>query len=271
LTGLESLYTPQKVYTVLARELDIAAGAEVAHYDRYSVQDDGGIESQVARHCALYPTDPDVAAYRALPASAFDSPAAGAAHGIRWLSLADIHHSLTDRRPVVAFVMIGKTVFFQVELSAVERQIERPDSEYDNAFTALVLAVTNHLRNLRVSRWADDVTRAARENVNWGRIMRRHHERGIRMCLGGVVHNLAKKGTGPTSSCSERSAPKTTANGARSSWRPADGHAGRRSGARRGPDALRLEPGQGPPGPSAPRQCKGARPGRGSRRCSRAG
>jgi hypothetical protein len=84
-------------------------------------RDCSGIESQVARHCALYPDDPDVTAYRALPSSAFDSPAAGAAHGIRWLSLAEIHHSLTDRRPVVALVLIGRTVFFRVELSAVER------------------------------------------------------------------------------------------------------------------------------------------------------
>jgi hypothetical protein len=194
MTGLESLYTPQKVYRPLADALEVARDAEEAHYDRYSVQDGSGIESQVARHCALYPDDPDVAAYRALPSSAFDSPAAGVAHGIRWLSLADIHHSLTDRRPVVAFVVMGRTVFFRVELSAVERQIQRADGDSENAFTALVLAVTNHLRRLRVSRWADDVTRAARESVNWGLIMRRHHERGICMRLGGVLYNLAKKG-----------------------------------------------------------------------------
>ncbi|MGY1701870.1 hypothetical protein [Geodermatophilus sp. SYSU D00766] len=193
MAGLESLYTPQKVYRPLADALDIARDAEEAHYDRFSVQD-GGIESQVARHCALYPGDPDVAAYRALPSSAFDSPAAGTPHGIRWLSLADIHHSLTDNTPVVAFVVFGRTVFFRVELSAVKRQIERPDGEDENAYTALVLAVTNHLRKLRVSRWVDDVTRAARENVNWGLIMRRHHERGIRMRLGGVVYDLAVKG-----------------------------------------------------------------------------
>src|SRR4051794_16762591 len=193
MAGLESLYTPQKVYWPLADELDVARDAEEAHYDRFSVQD-GGIESQVARHCALYPGDPDVAAYRALPSSAFDSPTAGAPYGIHWLSLADIHHSLTDNTPVVAFVVIGKTVFFRVELSAVKRQIERPDGEDENAYTALVLAVTNHLRKLRVSRWVDDVTRAARENVNWSLIMRRHHERGIRMRLGGVLYNLAVKG-----------------------------------------------------------------------------
>ncbi len=181
------------MYRPLADALDVARDAEEAHYDRFSVQD-GGIESQVARHCALYAGDPDVAAYRALPSSAFDSPAAGVPYGIRWLSLADIHHSLTDRRPVVAFVVIGRTVFFRVELSAVKRQIERPDGEDENAYTALVLAVTNHLRKLRVSRWVDDVTRAARENVNWGLIMRRHHERGIRMRLGGVLYNLANKG-----------------------------------------------------------------------------
>jgi hypothetical protein len=127
MAGLESLYTPQKVYRPLADVLDIARDAEEAHYDRYSVQDGSGIESQVARHCALYPNDPDVAAYRELPSSAFDSPSAGIAHGIRWLSLADIHHSLTDRRPVVAVVVIGRTVFFRVELSAVERQIQRAD------------------------------------------------------------------------------------------------------------------------------------------------
>ena len=185
MAGLESLYTAQKVFRPLADALDVARDAEEAHYDRFSVQDGSGIESQVDRHCKLYSGDPDVAAYRALPSSAFDSPAAGAPHGIRWLSLADIHHSLTGNTPVVAFVVLGRTVFFRVELSAVERQIERPDGEDENAYTTLVLAVTNHLRKLRVSRWADDVTRAARENVNWGLIMRRHHERGIRMRLGG--------------------------------------------------------------------------------------
>jgi hypothetical protein len=142
MAALESLYTAQKVYGPLARALDVACDAEEANFDRFSVQD-GGIESQVARHCSLYPGDPDVAADRALPASAFDTPAAGAPHAIRWLSLADIHHSLTDDRPVVAFVVIGRTVFFRVE-----RQIERPDGEDENAYTTLVLAVTNHLREL---------------------------------------------------------------------------------------------------------------------------
>jgi hypothetical protein len=112
------------VYRPLADALDVARDAEVAHYDRFSIQDGSGVESQVARHCAQYPSDPDVAAYRALLSSAFDNPAAGVAHGIRWLSLADIHHSLTDPRPVVAHVVIGRTVFFRVELSTVERQIQ---------------------------------------------------------------------------------------------------------------------------------------------------
>ncbi|MEV4274925.1 hypothetical protein [Actinoplanes xinjiangensis] len=168
MTGLESLYTRQKVYRPLAEKLEIASQCEQVHWDRYSVSDGTGIESQVARHCALYQGDPDVTAYRALPSSAFDTPAAGVAYGIQWLSLADIHHNLSDGRPVVAMAVFGKTLFCRVELSAVERQIERPDGEDENAYTALVLAVTNHLRNLRASRWADDVTRAARENVNWG-------------------------------------------------------------------------------------------------------
>ncbi|BAL91935.1 hypothetical protein AMIS_67150 [Actinoplanes missouriensis 431] len=193
MTGLESLYTAQKVYRPLALRLEIANECTCVHWDRYSVNDGSGIESQVARHCAHYPDDPDVAAYRALPAEAFESVAAGAEYGIQWLSLADLHHTLTDRRPVIAFVVIGKTVFFRVELSAVERQIQRPDGENENAYTSLVLAVTNQLRNLQVSRWADDITRAARENVNWSIIMRRHHERGIRMSLGGTAFTLAEK------------------------------------------------------------------------------
>ena len=41
---------------------------------------------------------------------------------------------------MVAFVVIGRTVFFRVELSAVERQIERPDGEDENAHTTLVRA-----------------------------------------------------------------------------------------------------------------------------------
>jgi hypothetical protein len=198
MTGLESLYTAQKVFRPLAKRLEIANHCTQVHWDRYSVNDGSGIESQVARHCALYLNDPDVAAYRAIPAAAFDSVAAGAEHGIQWLSLADLHHTLTDRRPVVAFVVVGTTVFFRIGMSAVERQIQRPDGENENAYTSLVLAVTNHLRGLQVSRWADDITRVARENVSWGIIMRRHLERGIRMSLGGTVNNLAEKGNRTT-------------------------------------------------------------------------
>jgi hypothetical protein len=89
----------------LTDALHVARDAEKAYDDRFSVQD-GGIEKQVARHCALYSGDPEFA--RALPSSGFDSPAVGAAHDIRRPSLADIHHSLTDRKPVVAFVVMTR-------------------------------------------------------------------------------------------------------------------------------------------------------------------
>jgi hypothetical protein len=122
------------------------------------VQDGSGIESQVARHFALYSGDPDVAAYRALPSSAFDSPAAGLPYGIRWLSLAQIHHSLTDDRPVVAFVVIGRTVFFRVELSAVERQIAASwiVAAEDPQVMSLVLGVVRELTVLAAAQTSAD-------------------------------------------------------------------------------------------------------------------
>jgi hypothetical protein len=158
MAGLESLYTAQKVHRPLADALEVASDVEEAHYDRFSVQDGSGSESQVSRHCALYSGDSDVTAYRALPSSAFDSPPAGLPYGIRWLSLAQIHHSLTDDRPVVAFVVIGRTVFFRVELSAVERQIAASwiVAAEDPQVMSLVLGVVRELTVLAAAQTSAD-------------------------------------------------------------------------------------------------------------------
>ena len=184
------LYTESKVFHRLAALLDTAAGAEVAHYDRYSNDDEGGIDSQVDRHAALFGEDPDVVAYRALPASAFDDPDEGAAAGVVPITLSDIHDTLTGAKPVAWMVQRGRTVFFRIEMSAVIRQIRRVDGADENAATVLMLSATNHLPNLKDSRWFEDPTRAAREAVNWAALMDRHQARGVRMCFGGNYYSL---------------------------------------------------------------------------------
>ena len=65
-------YTERKVHIPLAAALDAAgtASVTVAHWDRYSTEDEGGLASQVARHTAIY-TDDDTTAYRKLPEAAF--------------------------------------------------------------------------------------------------------------------------------------------------------------------------------------------------------
>ena len=189
-----SQYTAARVHHPLAAKLDGAVTATIAHFDRYSVLDGSGIASQVDRHAKLYPNDADVLAYRTIPEEAFSSTSLGSSYGITFISLADIHHTMSETAPVVTQVVRGSTVFYRAELSSVSRLVTRFDGEDENSFTVLTLAVLNHLQGLRATRWFGDATRAARIDVDWARLLRRHEELGIAMSLGGVMYDVREQG-----------------------------------------------------------------------------
>lgn len=199
--ALSGSYTPFKVHQPLAAKLDVLAaapGLRVQHLDRYSVED-GGIESQVQRHCALYPLDPDVVA-RKIPISKLEcgkDASTTTVHGypVVRISPADIHESLVDSQPCAVAVRVGATIFFRIEMSAVQRSITRRDGEDQNAYTSLVTQSVSHLsvHGLRVSRWSDDVTRVARESLNWNQLTAERRGRGVLMSLANTEYDLSKK------------------------------------------------------------------------------
>jgi hypothetical protein len=180
-------YTDRKVYHRLAAKLP---NAEPTNSDwvRYSVEGDrAGVAAQRAAHCSTYADDPDIAAIAQIPEAAWDpdQPDVGAQHGIVWLTLADLHHNATGHAPVAAVVLVGKTIFFNITLSTTIKHIAREDGEDENGVTRLMLGVLNHYPTLRASRFAEDVTRAGRDEVDWAAITGKHKTRAIAMCFGG--------------------------------------------------------------------------------------
>ncbi len=183
---MQSLFTERKVARTLAALLPEGM-FEGVHWDRWSVTDDrAGVATQVRTTTKLLPNDPDVAAYTAIPEDAFDSARRGQAtdHRLTWIRMSDIHpHASSDE--FVACVWAGeKTLFFRVTSSAAARQIFMYDGPDLNAFTTLVLAVLRHYDSLRWTRWAADLTRAARDNVNWSLMHRTCEDRGLLMRFG---------------------------------------------------------------------------------------
>lgn len=185
-----SMYTSTRVHRPFADKLDLVQAAQKLHADRFSITDSRGIWQQVLAHANLHRGDPDVEAYLRIPQDAFESRAVGDRHGVIPVSLADIHHSLHDTRPVAYLVLIGHTLFLRAEISAVKRAIRRPDGEDEPAFGFLVLGMISHLHNLIETRWFVDATRAGRDAVDWARILRRHKELGIYMRVGTKQYDL---------------------------------------------------------------------------------
>ena len=89
---LASQFTDRKVYIRLAALLPDRPFTGCA-WDRWSiVGDQAGIATQVRTTTKLYPNDPDVAAYTAIPEEAFDPARAdlAAKYGLVWIRLSDI-------------------------------------------------------------------------------------------------------------------------------------------------------------------------------------
>ncbi len=181
-------FTSAKVYRPLARLLDAARapGVTLVHLDRYSLDSDEGIVSQVGRSTRLHAQDDDVRSYLLIPHAAFDAATGSAdGHGITPLRLRDVHPSITSDDRMGAVVRRGRTLFGRLETSSTKTQIYRPDGEDENGYTVFLLALMNHLGgSLQEIRWADDVRRAGRESANWSRILRRASELGLVLTFG---------------------------------------------------------------------------------------
>lgn len=182
-----SLYSDRKVFHRLAAKLPSATPIR-SDWIRYSVEGDkAGVAAQRAAHCSTYADDPDIARISQIPDAAWDSdqPGVGAQHGIIWLTLADLHHNAVGEAPVAAVVAVGDTVFFNVTLSTTLRHIPREDGEDENGVTRLMLGALAHYPSLRATRFAEDVTRAGRDEVDWAAITGKHKTRAIDMHFGG--------------------------------------------------------------------------------------
>jgi hypothetical protein len=182
-----SLYTDRKVFHRLAAKLP-AGQPTTTDWVRWSVErDKNGVAGQRAAHCSIYAADPAIATIRGFPDEAWDpeQPEIGARYGIVWLTLADLHHNAVGETPVAAVVMLGDLLFFNITLSTTIKHITREDGEDENGVTRLMLGVLNHYPSLRTSRFAEDVTRAGRDGVDWAAITGKHKTRAIDLCFGG--------------------------------------------------------------------------------------
>jgi hypothetical protein len=180
-------FTPSKVYRPLARRLDEAGslGVTLLHIDRYSLDSDEGIVSQVGRSTRLHGQDDDVRCYLQIPHAAFDAGGRTGNNGIVPLRLRDVHPSIASDDRMGAIVRRGRTLFGRLETSSTKAQIYRPDGEDENGYTVFLLALMNYLSgSLQEIRWADDIRRAGRESANWSRIIRRASELGLVLTFG---------------------------------------------------------------------------------------
>lgn len=189
-------YTDRKVYHRLAAKLPNTEPT-VVDMVRFSVfGDTAGIAAQRAAHYSIYGTDPAIVAISALPDEAWDParPEVGASHGITWVRLDDLHHSAVGEELVAATVDSEDHLLVNVTLSATTKHIVREDGEDENGYTRLVLAVLNHYPSLKMIRWADDVTRAGRDAVDWAQIKSKCKLRDIAIVLGGRRYDLKDSG-----------------------------------------------------------------------------
>jgi len=164
------------VHAPLAGILGDCRGVTSVRIDRYSTDDGEALDSQVLRHMALYTGDEDVEEYlRVCRAGGFAKPGGSADSRIAWISTADVHH-LAPRSKVawpIAVIRIGSKLFVRVNLSAVTRAIQRDDGSTENVYTWFLLALLSHIPDVADMRWGPDVTRMARDNVNWARLVER--------------------------------------------------------------------------------------------------
>ena len=185
------------VHAPLAGILGDCRGVTSVRIDRYSTDDGEALDSQVLRHMALYTGDEDVEEYlRVCRAGGFAKPGGSADSRIAWISTADVHH-LAPRSKVawpIAVIRIGSKLFVRVNLSAVTRAIQRDDGSTENVYTWFLLALLSHIPDVADMRWGPDVTRMARDNVNWARLVERHGELGVLMWFAGQPHDPRDEG-----------------------------------------------------------------------------
>ncbi|MGY1827594.1 hypothetical protein [Blastococcus sp. SYSU DS0541] len=186
LVQMAKLFTDRKVHVLLAALLPGGRFCRV-HWDRFSITRDlDGVATQVRTTTKLYPNDPDVQAYTAIPEEAFN-PAnqhLAAKYGLIWIRLSDVH-PFVAKDDVIGCCWPGTTtLFFRIMSSAVTRQVQRLDGPDENAYTVLMLAVFNHYDSLTETRWAADITRGARDRVNWALTHRASADRNLTMTFG---------------------------------------------------------------------------------------
>lgn len=192
-----SMYTPQKVYRLLAPLLPPGAPTCV-NLPRFSEEKHWpGLAAQMAALFEAYaPGSPALQTMQSWPEEVWnpEHAALGAQYGVRWLRLADLHHLAEGEDPLICVVLVGDQLLVGATLSTTKRHIAREDGEDENAYLVLLMALMNHYRSLRALRWVEDVTRAARDDFGWSSIKRKCKDRGIRIVLAGRSYDLHDQG-----------------------------------------------------------------------------
>lgn len=173
-----------------------------AFMDRYSTEEEGGMDSQVARHMALYPEDPEVRSYLDLISEGTfanhprkSSGSISTEGSPAWISARDVHHEAKGSLPLIAAVRFADKLFARVSMSAVERDIRRFDGSEDNVYTVFLVALLRACPNLEEVRWAGDHTRASRIGVNWSVLLREFEENHVRMSFANKSYSLHDPGS----------------------------------------------------------------------------
>ena len=182
------------IHVPLIRELGDCSAITRVRVDRYSKSDPDSMDSQVERHNFLYPDDPDVIEYRRLIETGIFDGSGAEDPRVGRLSPADVHHLAQNRKQAITFARIGRTLFLRVTLSAAQREIRREDGSQANVYTELLLALLTLIDGLTEVCWGVDITRAARDEVNWTMLMRRHRERNVAMVFAGHRYDLTVSG-----------------------------------------------------------------------------
>lgn len=190
-----SLYTSSGVHRPLASKLPdvrpLTLGS--ARFSKTGHQE--GVGGQRDAWLNQYADEPDVALIRQMPDAAWDPtlPAVGAQHGVTWIRMSDLHHTLTKDTPVAAVVVRGDTLFVSLMLSATAAHIVRDDGSKANAGTWLILSLLKAYPSARRIKWAEDPTRAARTGVNWELVKETCHHGHTLMVFGGRTYDLSDK------------------------------------------------------------------------------
>jgi hypothetical protein len=192
-----SMYTPQKVYRLLAPLLP-AGTPTWMNLARFSEEGNWpGLAKHIAAVFEIYsPGSPELQTRRSWPEEVWNPAHAelGARYGVRWLRLSDLHHLAEGEDPLICVVLVGDQLLVGATLSTTKRHIAREDGEDENAFLVLLMALMNHYRSLRALRFAEDVTRAARDDFGWSATKRKCKDRDIRIVLAGRSYDMKDQG-----------------------------------------------------------------------------